>query len=86
MINSGRNMVQMLVGVVLVAALVGASQGGAAPAKPKAAPAATASARSPDDVSKQVQVIFENRCSGCHGKDLDKADVEGDFQGIENVD
>ena len=76
----------MLVGVVMVAALVGASQGGAAPAKSKATPAATASARSPDDVSKQVQVIFENRCSGCHGKDLDKADVEGDFQGIENVD
>ena len=76
----------MLVGVVMVAALVGASQGGAAPAKPKAAPAATASARSPDDVSKQVEAIFENRCSGCHGKDLDKADVEGDFQGIENVD
>ena len=78
----------MLVGAVMVAALVGASQGGAAPAKPnlKPASAATSSARSPDDVSKQVQVIFENRCSGCHGKDLDKADVEGDFQGIENVD
>jgi formylglycine-generating enzyme required for sulfatase activity len=45
MINSGRNIVLMLVGVVMVAALVGASQGGAAPAKskPKPAPAATAS-------------------------------------------
>ena len=48
MINSGRNIVLMLVGVVMVAALVGASQGGAAPAKPhpKPAPAATASALS----------------------------------------
>ena len=78
----------MLVGVVMVAALVGASQGGAAPAKPKPkpGPAATASSTSLDDVSKKIQKIFEDRCSGCHGKDLDKADVEGDFQGVENVD
>ena len=47
MINSGRNIVLILVGVAMMAALVGASQGGAAPAKPKSnpkpTPAATAS-------------------------------------------
>ena len=44
MINSGRNIVLMLVGVVMGAVFIGASQGGAAPAKskPKPAPAATA--------------------------------------------
>ena len=44
MINSGRNIVLILVGVVMVAALVGASQGGAAPAKPNPKPAPTATA------------------------------------------
>ena len=43
MINSGRNIVLILVGVAMMAALVGASQGGADPEKPKPAPAATAS-------------------------------------------
>ena len=42
MINSGRNIVLMLVGVVMVAALVGASQGGADPEKPKKILAAAA--------------------------------------------
>ena len=53
MINSGRNIVLMLVGVVMVAALVGASQGGADPAKPKPAPAATASPLSWAEVLEQ---------------------------------
>ena len=55
MINSGRNIVLMLVGAVMVAALVGASQGGAAPAKskPKPAPAATASPLSWAEVLEQ---------------------------------
>jgi len=55
MINSGRNIVLMLVGVVMVAALVGASQGGADPAKskPKPAPAATASSLSWAEVLEQ---------------------------------
>ena len=42
MINSGRNIVLMLVGVVMVAALVGASQGGADPEKRKKILAAAA--------------------------------------------
>ncbi len=45
MINSGRNIVLMLVGVVMLAALVGASQGGAAPAKPNPKPAKGSLAR-----------------------------------------
>ena len=59
MINSGRNIVLMLVGVVMVAALVGASQGGAVPEKPNpkpapaAAPAATASPLSWAEVLEQ---------------------------------
>ena len=59
MINSGRNIVLMLVGVVMVAALVGASQGGAAPAKlnpvpaPAAAPAPTSSLLSWAEVLEQ---------------------------------
>ena len=55
MINSGRNIVLILVGVVMVAALVGASQGGAAPAKPnpKPTPAATASPLSWAEVLEQ---------------------------------
>ena len=59
MINSGRNIVLMLVGVVIVAALVGASQGGAAPAKlnpvpaPAAAPAPTSSQLSWAEVLEQ---------------------------------
>jgi formylglycine-generating enzyme required for sulfatase activity len=55
MINSGRNIVLMLVGVVMVAGLVGASQGGAAPAKPKPkpAPAATSSQLSWAEVLEQ---------------------------------
>jgi formylglycine-generating enzyme required for sulfatase activity len=59
MINSGRNIVLMLVGVVMVSALVGASQGGAAPAKPKpkaapaAAPAPTSSQLSWAEVLEQ---------------------------------
>ena len=55
MINSGRNIVLMLVGAVMVAALVGASQGGAAPAKPnpKPTPAATASQLSWAEVLEQ---------------------------------
>ena len=53
MINSGRNIVLMLVGVVMVAALVGASQGGADPEKPKPAPAATASPLSWAEVLEQ---------------------------------
>ena len=44
MINSGRNIVLMLVGVVMVAALVGASQGGADAEKPNPKPATTATA------------------------------------------
>jgi hypothetical protein len=55
MINSGRNIVLMLVGVVMVAALVGASQGGADPEKPKQkpAPAATTSPLSWAEVLEQ---------------------------------
>ena len=57
MINSGRNIVLILVGVAMVAALVGASQGGAAPAKPKSnpkpTPAATASPLSWAEVLEQ---------------------------------
>jgi len=53
MINSGRNIVLMLVGVVMVAALVGASQGGAAPAKSKPTPAATSSSLSWAEVLEQ---------------------------------
>ena len=59
MINSGRNIVLMLVGVVMVAGLVGASQGGAVPEKPNpkpapaAAPAATASPLSWAEVLEQ---------------------------------
>ena len=70
MINSGRNIVLMLVGVVMVAALVGASQGGTAPAKPnpKPTPAATASPLSWAEVLEQnpdpkvvTDVAFLNR-------------------------
>ena len=53
MINSGRNIVLILVGVVVMAALVGASQGGAAPAKSKPTPAATASPLSWAEVLEQ---------------------------------
>ena len=55
MINSGRNIVLMLVGVVMSAVLIGASQGGAAPAKskPKPAPTATASPLSWAEVLEQ---------------------------------
>ena len=55
MINSGRNIVLILVGVAMMAALVGASQGGATPAKskPKPAPAATASPLSWAEVLEQ---------------------------------
>ncbi len=55
MINSGRNIVLMLVGVVMGAVFIGASQGGAAPAKskPKPAPTATASPLSWAEVLEQ---------------------------------
>ena len=59
MLNSGHKIVLMLVGVVMVAGLVGASQGGAVPEKPNpkpapaAAPAATASPLSWAEVLEQ---------------------------------
>ena len=53
MINSGRNIVLMLVGVVMVAALVGASQGGADPEKPKFILVVTASPLSWAEVLEQ---------------------------------
>ncbi len=60
MINSGRNIVLMLVGVVMVAALVGASQGGAASAKPNPVPAPAAAPAPTSSPLSWAEVLEQN--------------------------
>ena len=60
MINSGRNIVLMLVGVVMVAALVGASQGCAAPAKPNPVPAPAAAPAPTSSLLSWAEVLEQN--------------------------